>query len=93
MPLGIIQTQKLLLMSQKDKLPWMNSQDFFILASYFQSYLSDLRGKLFSYKIAQIFSVLLMYFSLKNFRNILGRAVPYVISAVYCYICQISIYE
>lgn len=72
---------------------WVNFQDFFfILGSYFKPYLSDLRRKL-SYKIAHIFSVLLMYFSLKIFRKILGRDVPYVIPTVYCYICQTSIHE
>lgn len=40
--------------------------------------LSDIRGKLCSYKIVQISPVLLMYFSLKNLRNTLDRAVPYI---------------
>lgn len=70
-------------MSRKDKVQWMNFQDFFTLVSYFKPYFSDLRGKLLSHKIAQTFLVLLMYFSLKNFRKIPGRSVPYVISATY----------
>lgn len=75
--------RKLLLMSPKNRPKWVNFQDFFfILGSYFKSYLSDLRGKLLSYKIAHIFSVLLMYFSLKIFRKILGRDAPYVICCI-----------
>lgn len=65
---------------------------FFNVRILLKSYLSDLRGKL-SYKIAHTFSVLRIYFSFKIFRKISFRAVPCVIPALYCYVCQLSIHE